>query len=159
MTKLPFHPPDAKCNARLARGGGYCEQPAGKGTPHPGRGRCRLHGGMSPEQDALDGPYDLMRNLGLGRVIDLAETMVREDQEYVMDVATNGLVIMRGMVVARMMDSEAPPSAKELADLTMALSRIDTALARHPDEEDPDAAANEASDLDEELARLLELES
>lgn len=114
---------------------------------------------MSPEQDALDGPYDLMRNLGLGRVIDLAETMVREDQEYVMDVATNGLVIMRGMVVARMMDSEAPPSAKELADLTMALSRIDTALARHPDEEDPDAAANEASDLDEELARLLELES
>src|SRR5574337_91565 len=27
--------------------GKYCMQPAGKGTVHPGEGRCKLHGGAS----------------------------------------------------------------------------------------------------------------
>jgi hypothetical protein len=36
------------CGARTKQRDGTCEQPAGWGTPHPGVGRCRFHGGSSP---------------------------------------------------------------------------------------------------------------
>ncbi len=36
----------ATCGAKT-RAGTSCLQPAGWGTDHPGRGRCRLHGGCS----------------------------------------------------------------------------------------------------------------
>lgn len=36
------------CGARTKQREGTCEQPAGWGTPHPGVGRCRFHGGSSP---------------------------------------------------------------------------------------------------------------
>jgi hypothetical protein len=35
------------CAART-RNGGLCKQPAGHGTPHPGKGPCKLHGGCMP---------------------------------------------------------------------------------------------------------------
>lgn len=35
-----------KCGA-TKRGGGPCTRPAGWGTPHPGIGRCKLHGGST----------------------------------------------------------------------------------------------------------------
>jgi hypothetical protein len=35
------------CAART-RNGGPCKQPAGHGTPHPGKGPCKLHGGCMP---------------------------------------------------------------------------------------------------------------
>lgn len=36
------------CGARKKRGTGDCTRPAGWGTPHPGTGRCKLHGGCAP---------------------------------------------------------------------------------------------------------------
>ena len=36
------------CGGKLHGRGGTCEQPAGWGTPHPGTGRCKLHGGCAP---------------------------------------------------------------------------------------------------------------
>ena len=33
------------CGARKRQGEGTCRHPAGWGTPHPGTGRCKLHGG------------------------------------------------------------------------------------------------------------------
>jgi len=38
------------CGARKRQGEGYCKKPAGWGTPTPGRGRCRLHGGSTRTQ-------------------------------------------------------------------------------------------------------------
>jgi hypothetical protein len=38
------------CGAAKRQGGGHCKKPAGWGTPHPGRGRCRLHGGSTRSQ-------------------------------------------------------------------------------------------------------------
>lgn len=35
------------CNAKT-RQGGKCKMPAGHGTPHPGIGACKKHGGMTP---------------------------------------------------------------------------------------------------------------
>jgi len=35
------------CGA-TTRNGGPCGQAAGWGTPHPGTGRCKLHGGAAP---------------------------------------------------------------------------------------------------------------
>lgn len=41
--------PDPRhCGAPKRQGGGTCTRPAGWGTPHPGIGRCKLHGGSTP---------------------------------------------------------------------------------------------------------------
>ena len=155
---LPFLAPGASCNARLHRGPGYCPLDAGSGTTHPGFGRCRLHGGAggSP-QDGGDGPRDLMVSLGLGQIIDIAETMTHEDQEYLMEVGNNALVVTRAKILARLQQTDT--SAKEMADLTTALVRVDTILSKYPDEEDPDAAPNMPTALDAEMARVTALEA
>ncbi|MFF7884309.1 hypothetical protein ACH40F_29180 [Streptomyces sp. NPDC020794] len=36
-----------KCGAKKRQGAGLCGRPAGWGTPHPGSGRCKLHGGST----------------------------------------------------------------------------------------------------------------
>ena len=107
--KLPFMPPDVTCNARLARSSGYCENMAGAETNHIGVGRCRLHGGATPKQDVPDGPLDLFRTLGLGVIIDTAETMTHDDQEYLFEVSNNALVVTRAGIVARMQDQAVSP--------------------------------------------------
>lgn len=157
MPDLRFMAPDANCNARLYRGTGYCDLPAGRGTDHPGHGRCRLHGGMAgSNQDGVDGPLDLFNALGLSRIIELAETMTHDDQEYLMEVGTNALVVTRSGILARLQNKDNSP--KEMADLTIALTRIEALIAKHPDDENPDAAPNEPSTADEELARIADLE-
>lgn len=37
-----------QCGGKLLKRDGTCTQPAGWGTPHPGTGRCKLHGGSTP---------------------------------------------------------------------------------------------------------------
>lgn len=54
-------PPGENCNARRTDDGrfqGYCQNRAGKGTDHVGRGRCKFHGGLAgaPEGEA-NGAY------------------------------------------------------------------------------------------------------
>ena len=154
---LPFLPPDRTCNARLHRGSGYCENQAGADTEHPGLGRCRLHGGASPKMDRPDGPRDLFRAAGLDVIINLAEVMTHDDQEYLEEVATNALVVTKAGITARMQDPLTSP--KEMADLTMSLTRIDTVLRKSLNDEDPDAGSNTVSGLDAELARLAVLEA
>jgi P27 family predicted phage terminase small subunit len=39
---------DGKCGAKKKQSEGTCTQAAGWGTPHPGTGRCKLHGGCAP---------------------------------------------------------------------------------------------------------------
>ncbi|WP_089105480.1 hypothetical protein [Streptomyces hyaluromycini] len=39
-----------KCGAKKRQAEGLCERPAGRGTSHPGTGRCRLHGGSTRTQ-------------------------------------------------------------------------------------------------------------
>lgn len=41
-----------RCDGPKRQGGGTCTQPAGWGTPHPGIGRCKLHGGSTPSHVA-----------------------------------------------------------------------------------------------------------
>jgi Zn-dependent oligopeptidase len=41
-------PKGPKCGGKLLKREGTCTRPAGWGTPHPGTGRCKLHGGCSP---------------------------------------------------------------------------------------------------------------
>lgn len=155
--ELPLIPPAATCNARLHRGTGYCRAVAGEGTKHPGSGRCRLHGGASPAHPGHDGPLDLWRGAGLGPIIDAAEVMTRDDQEYLHEVGNNALTVARASILARMQDPSLSP--KELADLSMALQRMDKVLEKYPNEEDPDAAPNTPDRaLDRELERLEKLE-
>jgi hypothetical protein len=42
----PIH--GGKCGGKKKQGEGTCTQSAGWGTPHPGSGRCKLHGGCAP---------------------------------------------------------------------------------------------------------------
>jgi len=39
------------CGARKRQGDGVCRRPAGAGTNHVGFGRCKLHGGATPNHD------------------------------------------------------------------------------------------------------------
>jgi hypothetical protein len=156
--KLPFQRPTALCNARQARADGYCEKAAGEKTPHEGIGRCWLHGGLSPQHQGVDGPAELFRLAGLDEIINLAETMTRDDQEYLMDVGTNSMVVIRSGILAKLADPIISP--KEMNDLTMALSRIDTLIAKYPNENNPDSGPNTPdAALNEELARLAELDA
>ena len=154
LYELPRRPPTTSCNARLARGSGYCENGAGAGTPHENFGRCKLHGGLSPRDSGVDGPADLFHAIGLSAIIDLAETMTHDDQEYLMEVGTNALTVIRAKIIAKM--HEPLTGAKEMNDLTMAMSRIEKVLADNPNE------VKNAGDLTEddetELARVLSIE-
>lgn len=47
VRRRPVGLPARKCGARKKQGG-TCGKPAGWGTDHLGRGRCKLHGGMAP---------------------------------------------------------------------------------------------------------------
>ena len=40
------------CGANKRQGEGTCRRPAGWGTAHVGVGRCKLHGGKTPTQEA-----------------------------------------------------------------------------------------------------------
>lgn len=154
-SKLPPMGPDTTCNARLSRSSGYCDAIAGEGTDHEGHGRCRLHGGATPKR--RNSPLDMFRAMGLGPIIQAAEKMDHSDQEYIYEVSNAALVITRAGIVARMQNADASP--KELADLSMALQRVDGLLAKYLNDEDPDKAPNEGpSSLDAEAARLVALE-
>jgi hypothetical protein len=41
----------AYCGATKKSGDGHCKRPQGWGTNHPGVGRCKLHGGASPQAE------------------------------------------------------------------------------------------------------------
>ena len=157
VSDLPFLPPRLNCNARLFRSSGYCENVAGAGTDHEGVGRCRLHGGITTTE-GTDGPMDLFRAAGLDGIINLAETMTHEDHEYLFEVGNNALVVTRAKILARLQDPAT--SAKEIADYTISLQRIDAILAKYPNEEDPDSSPN-TPDLREaeEMARLQVLDN
>lgn len=40
---------DRYCGANKRQGEGTCKRPTGWGTDHPGTGRCKLHGGSTPD--------------------------------------------------------------------------------------------------------------
>lgn len=49
-TQEPFQPIEGKCNARKTDSSGLCAHEAGWQTSHPGYGRCKWHGGATPNQ-------------------------------------------------------------------------------------------------------------
>jgi hypothetical protein len=153
LYELPLRPPADACNARLARGSGYCKNAAGLGTEHPAFGRCKLHGGLSPRDQGGDGPADLFRANGLGGIIDLAETMTRDDQEYLADVGTNALTVIRAKIVARM--NEVAVDAKTLNDLSMALARLEKILKDNPNE--VREGDEKPEEQEGEMARILQI--
>lgn len=44
----PYNPASTPCCGAKNRAGKPCKRPAGWGTDHPGTGRCKLHGGLTP---------------------------------------------------------------------------------------------------------------
>lgn len=60
-----------RCGGPRKKGRGPCTQAAGWGTPHPGVGRCKLHGGSTPTHVAA-GQQELARKAmeTYGRAID-----------------------------------------------------------------------------------------
>lgn len=52
--ELPVIPASSTCNGRTPRG--YCRYPAGWGTSHPGKGRCKIHGGARHDPDQVRQP-------------------------------------------------------------------------------------------------------
>lgn len=48
-TRGPYAPASTPvCGARRNKADAICKRPAGWGTDHPGQGRCKLHGGLTP---------------------------------------------------------------------------------------------------------------
>lgn len=54
------HDKPRHCGGPRKKGQGPCTRPAGWGTPHPGVGRCKLHGGSTPSHVAA-GQRELAR--------------------------------------------------------------------------------------------------
>lgn len=51
MSDLEPKEPGEHCNARKSDGSGHCGHTAGWGTDHTGHGRCKYHGGSTPNQE------------------------------------------------------------------------------------------------------------
>lgn len=70
MSRTP-QPADGSCGAKT-RSGGQCKHSAGSGTDHLGVGRCKLHGGASPNAQ-LTGVVELARREAavMGRPLDI----------------------------------------------------------------------------------------
>lgn len=144
-----------KCGA-ITVGGERCNRPAGLLTENPGEGRCFAHKTWDAEHgDAFR--RTLEEQLGMGAVTSVAETLSSDEVDYVRHVSDASLEIIRGRIVASMFDANRSP--KELADLTMALSRVDTAIAKlnkaRPDAIDREATAQREGET-ERLAALQE---
>ena len=61
-----MNPEIPRCGARTSSGE-HCAIPAGRGTHHPGTGRCKLHGGASAGPPIKHGRYASVGNLELAR--------------------------------------------------------------------------------------------
>lgn len=77
----PIHDGRSYCGGKKKQGEGTCTQPAGWGTPHPGTGRCKLHGGCAPSSVAA-GTEALARKAvetyGLPRDISPTDALLEE---------------------------------------------------------------------------------
>ena len=113
------------CGAWLAGAKERCHLKAGAYTRHPGEGRCAYHGGLDAEAADMQRVLD---DHGLGSVINAAESLSRDDVEYIDHAASASLTVIRARIVAQLMESESR-STKEILDLSASLSRIDKALA------------------------------
>lgn len=72
---------DRFCGAKKRQGEGDCHRPAGWGTSHPGIGRCKLHGGSTPDQiKHVNGQKaaDAVVTFGLPREIDPQVALLEE---------------------------------------------------------------------------------
>ena len=70
-----------KICAAKTRAGAPCEKPAGWGTPHTGRGRCRFHGGSTPNQikhERGEEAKDAVVKYGLPRDVDPHTALIEE---------------------------------------------------------------------------------
>lgn len=79
MTDGPDAPDRERCGGPRRQNEGTCTQPAGWGTPHPGVGRCKLHGGSTPSHVAA-GQKALAeraaRTYGVAREVNPVQAMV-----------------------------------------------------------------------------------
>jgi hypothetical protein len=67
--------PGETCNARKTDGSGYCGHRAGWGTDHVGHGRCKYHGGDSPngEKSVLNDLEDAAEHAAVAYKLKLKE--------------------------------------------------------------------------------------
>lgn len=69
------------CGGKKKQGPGKCTRPKGWGTNHPGRGKCKLHGGATPshgraaEREAAE---EAVATYGLPREIDPLQALLEE---------------------------------------------------------------------------------
>ncbi len=54
--------PYVACGAKRVKHGGICKRRAGDGTEHPGRGRCKYHGGLSTGPRTSEGKQVVAQN-------------------------------------------------------------------------------------------------
>lgn len=73
--------PGEKCNGRKTNESSYCKQPSGWGTEHVGYGRCRKHGGNTPNGKKAAAKLiaeALAKGYGLPQEVDPQEALVQE---------------------------------------------------------------------------------
>ncbi|MFR0358638.1 hypothetical protein [Streptomyces sediminimaris] len=89
-----------RCGGKKKQGEGTCTQPAGWGTDHAGVGRCKLHGGCTPNQAVSAGRQKaeaearrVLAELSVGPVADPLEALLKLAGEVLAwQRATAGLV-------------------------------------------------------------------
>lgn len=79
------------CGSKLRNRDAHCGAAAGAGTDHPGKGRCRLHGGLNPVKH---GRYSRIKSTRLLEVL----TRVQEDQGDPLDL-TPDVEMLRSLFV------------------------------------------------------------
>ena len=112
--------PNYWCRGWKGKKGAYCTARAGFGTSHPGIGRCKFHGGLSPAGDGrvTTGKNSQVKSTQL-------EQLIEQERNRVDPLDLSGeLATLRALVAdLRTRHSDTPDTAAEL-DLAEAIGRM-----------------------------------
>lgn len=130
-------------------GEGYCKQPAGWRTDHPGTGRCKFHNGRPPTHgrysryletqlgDAIKELEEDPDPLDLTEEVHLARALLQRalDNESLTDSDRMGLVSDLSKIVKRIEDVHAQ-NAISLPDLNRLMTEMGRVVAHHVDDQE-----------------------
>lgn len=110
------------CNGKIHRQFKYCKRPAGAGTSHPGKGRCKLHGGCSPGQPPKSGKLRYSDYVPTA-IVEKYEEFCDEDRGDILSL-DNEIALIRAKITSIELANQDGRYNKDLIHMTELVRRL-----------------------------------